>query len=679
MRSAALRITIAFGLLAALSIAGSQSASASSPAGAACAARVAAPPEIPGEFVLDEFVVFADASGVLWVKLFPSTPWGALPPSEWFSDYVQVAISEQGGAALPLILGFQTHDGVSETFSFEGSNPGPTVQGYIMNDGALLFNTGLTHAGGAVTINLNGGFLPTSDGQFQNHSSDHVVEALDIPTSDDPLHFDDEFPVYDLTTATPVDPPVVVTSTTLPAITVTTEPTVTATTVHPTTQERPRTPTTAREKTCWWCWGIVLLFASFLLCVVWTRMKSFEWWTCWLPWFLVIFIWVPFLLAGMWWWRPAWWWVPLLAWGPLIVGYSWYWGRLRTWWRPWYWWVVGGYLAVLLASSLVVRAPEWGLLFPLFWLPWVGFYMWYRARRQPWWHNAMYLLFGVYTAWIFVWVAWLTPWWAWWLPVAFFLLTGWWFVTHGHSWREFVSPKWCWLCPFALLPFYAWWIPLWESWWCFVIALFFVEALICSAFTHFRHESWWTWWLLWFLVVFLWVPFLLAGLWFFVPNWWGWALIPWFVVIPAATYWWARRRAWWKPWMWFPVLGYLVGAAGAAYAVGDPKWGLLLPVFWLPWVGLYVWYRALRQPWWRPWMLLLFAGYAFWVFAWVVWLTPWWGWWFPFAFVVIGGWWFLAHGYDVVTIRHKLCWILPWSTLPWLCYMVALECLVVVA
>ena len=78
-------------------------------------------------------------------------------------------------------------------------------------------------------------------------------------------------------------------------------------------------------------------------------------------------------------------------------------------------------------------------------------------------------------------------------------------------------------------------------------------------------------------------------------------------------------------------------------------------------------------------MFVLFAVYAFWLFAWVVWLTPWWGWWFPGAFIVFAGWWFLSHGYDMVTIRHKLCWILPWSTLPWLCYMVALECLVVVS
>ena len=262
------------------------------------------------------------------------------------------------------------------------------------------------------------------------------------------------------------------------------------------------------------------------------------------------------------------------------------------------------------------------------------------------------------------------------MPVAFCLLTGWWFATHGHTWKELFSPKWCWLFPFALLPFYAWWIPTWGPWWCFVIALFFAESLICCAFTHFRMESWWTWWLVWFFVVFLWVPFLLGGLWFFRPNWWAWALVPWFVSIAACTYWWARRRSWWKPWMWYLSFGYLVAAACIAFAVGAPEWGLLFPVFWVPVAGLYVWYRARRQPWWQPWMLFLFAAYGFWLFAWVIWLTPWWGWWFPVAFVAIAGWWFLSHGHTAAIIRHKLCWILPWCTLPWLCYMVALECLV---
>ncbi len=663
MRRPIWRVAVVFGFVA-LAIVGTQAASAAG-AGASgvCAQRPTAPPTLPGEFIISDFVVFVDSTGVVWVKLYPQTPWGVVPPSEWFSDYVQIAISETEVNPIPTIVGFQTHDGLSETFSFEGSTAGPAVEGYIMNDGALLFNTGLTHGGGPLNLNLNSGFLPTEDGQFQNSAADHVVDPLDVATSDDPLHFDDEFPAYNLMTGTPVDPPTVVTSTT------------TTTTIHPTTQERPHHSTTARDKTCWWCWGIVFLFFSFLLCVLFTRMKTYEWWTCWLPWFLVIFIWVPFLLAGMWWWRPAWWWVPLLAWGPLIIGYTWYWARHRSWWHPWHWYVVGGYLAALLVGSLIVRAPEWGLLFPLFWLPWVGFYMWFRALRQPWWHRWMYLLFGAYIAWIFVWVAWLSPWWAWWLPVAFCSLTVWWFVSQGQSWQEIIGPKWCWLFPFAMLPFYAWWIPLWAPWWCYVIALFFTEALFCCAFTHFKIEEWWTWWLVWFLTIFVWVPFLLAGLWFFRPNWWGWALVPWFVGIIAGVAFWATRRSWWQRWMLYPVVGYLLVAQGVAFAVGSPEWGLLFPVFWVPLAGLYVWYRARRQPWWHPWMFILFAAFAVWLFIWVIWLTPWWGWWFPVVFVATATWWFLAHGYDEMTIRHKLCWILPFSALPWMCYMVALECL----
>ena len=149
------RIVVVFGFAAAFSIVSSQAAAAGPAAGGVCAAqRVAAPPAIPGEFILSDFVVFVDEAGVLWVKLFPETPWDATPPSEWFSDYVQVAITEQGTGALPSILGFQTHDGQSETFSFIGTGPGPVIQGYIMNDGALLFNTGFAHGGGTLDVNL---------------------------------------------------------------------------------------------------------------------------------------------------------------------------------------------------------------------------------------------------------------------------------------------------------------------------------------------------------------------------------------------------------------------------------------------------------------------------------------------------------------------------------------------
>jgi len=658
---------------------GSGAAGASSPAGSiAVSAQRGTTAALPGEFVIEDFVVFVDDDGTLWFKLHPATPWGATPPSEWFSDYMQVTVGDQTGGVLPTLFGFQTHDGVSDTYSFFGPTQGPPVEGYLMDDGALLFNSGLTYGGGTLAVNLNSGYLPTEGGQFENNTSEHVVDAADIPTSSDPTHFDDEFPVYDLTTGETVEPPVVATTTTTtgPESTTTTQPGTTTVTTYGTTTERPRFTTTGRGGTCWSCWGIVLLFVAVLLCILWTWLKTYEWWTCWLPWFLVIFIWVPFLLAGLWWWRPAWWWAPLLGWFPLIGGYTWFWARHRSWWKPWHLYLVAGYLGALVLGIRLVGAPEWGLLFPLFWVPWVAFYLGYRALRRPWWQPWLWGVAAAWVAWVFIWVIALTPWWAWWFPVAFFPLAGWWFVSQGYSWREIHGPKWCWVLPFAFLPFLTWWIPLWDPWWCFVVAFFVGATLFCSIFTHYKEEEWWTCWLPWFLVVFVWVPFLLAGLWFFRPVWWGWALVPWFLVIPGYALWWARRRSWWQLWMWYAVGGYLVAAAGAAYVVGAPEWGLLLPVFWLPWAGLYVWYRALRRPWWKPWMYLLFAAYAVWIVAWLGWLTPWWGWWFPVAFVPFLGWWFVDHGYDWALIRQKSCWVVPWCVLPWLSFMVALECVV---
>ena len=60
-------------------------------------------PGFPGELSIDDFVVFVDEDGTLWFKLYPATPWGATPPSGWFSDYVQGTVGEQGGAALALL------------------------------------------------------------------------------------------------------------------------------------------------------------------------------------------------------------------------------------------------------------------------------------------------------------------------------------------------------------------------------------------------------------------------------------------------------------------------------------------------------------------------------------------------------------------------------------------------
>jgi hypothetical protein len=159
-------------------------------------------------------------------------------------------------------------------------------------------------------------------------------------------------------------------------------------------------------------------------------------------------------------------------------------------------------------------------------------------------------------------------------------------------------------------------------------------------------------------------------------SWWGWALVPWFFVVPGAAYWWASRRSWWDAsWMWYAVLAYLVVAGGTAFIVGSPKWGALFPVFWLPWVGLWFWYRR-RQPWFRPWMWWLGLGYVIWVFWWVIALTPWWGWWFPIFFLPFLGWWFIArrHGWDLT--RRKACFVVPWSLLPWLAFMAVTGCVI---
>ncbi len=626
--------------------------------------------DLPGEFVVESADFFVDADGVLWAKLHPRVPWGPVPPSEWFSDFIGLFVSTGSDRAF---VWFQTHDGVSETLSQTQTPDGAvdgTAEAYIMDDGAVLFRTGLVYAGGDLTVVLQGAYLPTEGGTRLEHSLNQTIPAADIGTSDDPLHFDGETPVYDLEQGEVIEP--VVVATTTPQTTTTTS--ATTVTTRPTTTERPGT-TTARGGTCWSCWGTIALLLAVLLCALWVWLKTYEWWTCWLPWFIVIFVWVPFLLAGLWWWRPTWWWVPLLAWFPLVGGYWWYWARHRSWWKPWHLYVVAGYLTALVVGMFVVGAPEWGLLFPLFWLPWVGFYFWFRGARQPWFRPWMWGLALGYVIWIFVWVVALTPWWAWWLPVVLVAFVWWWLAGHGHTWQELRGPRWCWALPFTLLPFLAWWILIWEPWWCLAIVVFLVLHLFCAVFTHFREQEWWSWWLVWFLIGFVWVPFLLAALWFVRPTWWGWALLPWFVVIPLVAWRWGRLQPWWNLNLWYLVAGYLAVAAGAAYVVAAPEWGLLFGWFWLPWVGLWLWYRARLQPWWSPWMLGLVLGYVVWVLAWVAWLTPFWGWWFPLALFAFLGWWFVDHGYDWALIHHKSCFLIPWCLAPWLGYMTAVYCI----
>jgi hypothetical protein len=288
----------------------------------------------------------------------------------------------------------------------------------------------------------------------------------------------------------------------------------------------------------------------------------------------------------------------------------------------------------------------------------------------------MWWLGAAYVAWGFIWVVALTPWWAWWLPVVLVPFVWWWLVGHGYDWREIHGPKWCWALPFALLPFLAWWIPIWDAWWCVTIAIVLILHLLCAVFNHIREEEWWTWWLGWMLIGFVWVPFLLAALWWFAPAWWGWALLPWFVVIPLAAWYWGRVQRWWQPTHWYLIVAYLVAAAGAAYVVGSPDWGLLFGVFWLPWVAIWLWFRARLQPWWRPWMFVIVAGYVAGVLVWVGWLSPAWAWWFPVFFLSFTGGWFIAHGYSWALVHRKSCFLIPWCLAPWLAYMTALYCVV---
>jgi len=636
-------------------------------------------PGLPGLFDVPDFVLFSGPDGDLWIKMFPYQPWDPTPPGIYYSNYIQWALRPDGSEQPHGYGGFQTHDGVSETFSGSGSELGSPIEGYIMNDGALLFRTGIPYEGGAIEAVMQGGFQAVDGGQFLFARRTSTVTDDDIGSSEDPTRFDDEYPVYDLTTGTPVDPPAstVTTTTAAPStVTTTSTPATTVTTRPATTTDRPSTITRSVE-TCWWCWGLIALFAIFLITMLYLWLKTYEWWTCWIPWFIVIFIWAPFLLAGLWFWGPAWWWWPLLAWFPLIGGYTWWWARHRSWWRPWMLYVVGGYLAALVAGMVVVGSPTWGLLLPLFWLPPVAFYLWYRAPRQPWWRPWFYGLFVGYVAWMFIWVIWLTPWWAWWYPVAFVPFLGWWFVSHRYTWQVVHGPKWCWVIPFASIPFLAWWIPWWGPWWCFIILGFFGLSLFCTIFNHFKEQEWWSCWIPWFLLIFFGVPFLLAGLFFFAPVWWWGPLLAWFPLVGGYTWWWARRRSWWQPWMLYVVGGYLAALVIGMVVVGSPRWWLLFPFFWLPPIGFYLWYRARRQQWWRPWMYLPLLGWVGGVLLWVGVSSPspWWAGWFPTLFLGGLGWWFVDHGYEWDLMARKASWIVPCGLLPWIGFMLAVDCI----
>jgi hypothetical protein len=636
-------------------------------------------PGFDGRFDPYEVWSIVDPDGYLWFNIMPRVPWTTTSPEGLFSYYLQAGLWGDPTLSFPnQYVGYQLHKGASEVFGVpEGEvEPGSAT---IQNDGSVLLQTPWMWTGDPTTVTFDGGYLPVEGGQFMWNQFTTELDSSTVMEDPDPLHHDGGFPVHDLVTGDTVAPPVTTTTTTTTQPSATTETTqpasTTVTTVGSTTTGGSTVTRTSSGETCWWCWSVIALYLLVLLCLLYVWLKRYDWWTCWIPWFIVIFAWVPFVLAGLWWWRPTWWWVPLLAWFPVVVGYWWYWARHRSWWRPWHLYAVAGYLAALAAGMILVGAPEWGLLLPLFWVPWVGFYLWFRGARQPWFQPWMWLAFAGYVAWVFIWVIALTPWWAWWFPVAFFGFVGWWFVSHGYDWGTIHGPKWCWVVPFAFLPFFGWWIPLWGPWWCFVIILSLGITLACAIVNHFWEEEWWTCWIPWFLVLWVGVPFLLAGLWFFQPNWWWLPLLGWFGVIPWLGWWWGRHRSWWRPWHWYAVWGYLAVAGVAMYVVGSAAWGLLFPVFWLPPVGFYLWYRVRRRPWFQPWMWGLFGAYIAWVFVWVIWLTPLWGWWFPVFFLPFFGWWGISHGYEEDVWIHKACALIPLALLPWVGYMLAIDCI----
>lgn len=447
-------------------------------------------PRLPGLFDLTDFDVFVDEDGELWLKIYPETPWGPMPPDEYFSDYVQWAIRPYGSEDSPPYGGFQTHDGASETFSGLGSERGDPIEGYIMGpDGALLFRTGVEYDGGDLEVFLQGGFLQDEGSTILYNQHRTTVLEEEVGESGDPTAFDDEFPIYDLAVGTTIEPPPPPSTTTTLPIATTTLPVATTTSATVTSTTTGTPSVTGSVDTCWWCWGVVVLLAGFLIAVMYLRLRAAPWWTCWIPWFIVIFVWVPFLLAGLWFWQPNWWWWPLLAWFPLIGGYTWLWARRQPFWRPWMLYVVGGYLAALILGMVIVGSPTWGLLLPLFWIPLVAFYLWARAPGTRWWRPALSGVFVAYVAWIFVWVIWLTPWWAWWFPIAFLGVIGWWFTSNGHGWRAILEPKWCWVIPFAFVPFLGWFIPLACPEWCFVVVGFAALSVLWSVSTHFSREA----------------------------------------------------------------------------------------------------------------------------------------------------------------------------------------------
>lgn len=430
----------------------------------------------------------------------------------------------------------------------------------------------------------------------------------------------------------------------------------------PETIERPST-IPAEFPVCWWCWGLKLLFVAFLVCILIHYVIKTEWWDWWILWFILIFIWIPIWLAWFFFFAPWWWWIPQLIWFPLIGYLAFRWMRL-PWWRPWMGGAIGGWW-VLIALGLLVWKLQWWWLLPVLWVPWVAIYVLYRGMRRPWWKPWLLAPVAAYVFWVFAWFIWLGPLWAWVIPflvVPVFL--GWFLAFKGTSKKEWWSPKLCFVLPWAWFPWLAFMNTDWDPWWCWVVIGFVVLTMLCVIFHWVRNASWWVWWELWAILIFLWTPLILAVPLFFNVWWWWLPLLGWFPAIFLVTYFWAMKQPWWKPNRWFLAAVWVVLLVAGMILWGR-QWWFVLPLFWLPWIAFFIGARAMRRPYWRPWLWLPIAGWVFWVFAWIIWLTPFWWWVFFAAPAVFFLWWvWWTKQTDWKVIRDKVCVLFPWFWLP---------------
>ena len=288
--------------------------------------RVLKPGYDPRADITDAWLI-VDDDGILWINLKLDEPLqdGKLP--DLFSFFLGSGVFDGANGAF---FSVQTHNDEKSSL---GSGPDGEfdVEAYGMSDGSLLVNTGLPYdtLNYPLNLQLQSGFQPTEDVSPLFSNTQRPITMDDL-VMDDPLAHDGLFPIYDFGTDEMLDPPAssVTTTTEQPASSVTTTTTEQpATAVTTTTTEQPATAVTTTTQqppsagaptptpeddgsrpgsvpVCWWCWAIVMVLLAFLICAIFAWCKVEEWWSSWLVWFLVIFIWVLFVLAGLIFWTP---------------------------------------------------------------------------------------------------------------------------------------------------------------------------------------------------------------------------------------------------------------------------------------------------------------------------------------------------------------------------------------